>query len=152
VSRHILLDSTPLGIITKPQRGTLVPPITKWTASCLAAGHRIYVPEVIDYELRRELIRAGKVNSVARLDRLKARLRYLPITTVAMLRAADLWAQSRNSGQSTGNPLKLDIDVILAAQALTVSIPSGDDIIVATDNVGHLSRFAPADLWSNIAP
>ena len=68
-----------------------------------------------------------------------------------MLRAADLWAKSRNSGQATGSPLKLEIDVILAAQALTAQIPVGDDIIVATDNVGHLSRFVTADLWNNIS-
>ena len=48
--------------------------------------------------------------------------------------------------------MKLDIDVILAAQALTAQVPVGDDIIVATDNVGHLSRFVTANLWSNIAP
>jgi hypothetical protein len=48
--------------------------------------------------------------------------------------------------------LKLDIDVILAAHALTLVIPVGDIIIIATDNVGHLFRFVAADLWSNIAP
>ena len=152
MSRHILLDSTPLGLFTKPQRSIQVQPITLWVTACLAAGHHVYVPEVIDYELRRELIRAGKTTSIVRLDRLKTQLRYLPITTLAMLYAADLWAQSRNSGQPTGSPLKLDIDVILAAQALTVKIPVGDHIIIATDNVGHLSRFVTADLWSNIAP
>lgn len=151
MSHHILLDSTPLGILTKPQGSTQVQPITQWITDCLAAGHRIYVPEVIDYELRRELIRAGKTTSVVRLDRIKAQLRYLPITTAAMLQAADLWAQSRSSGQPTGNPLKLDIDVILAAQALTLIVPKSE-IVVATDNVGHLSRFVKADLWSNIAP
>lgn len=25
-------------------------------------------------------------------------------------------------------------------------------IVVATTNVGHLSRFVPADLWQNISP
>jgi hypothetical protein len=89
MSRHILLDSTPLGLLTKPIRNATVVAITQWAASCLAAGHRIYVPEVIDS---------------------------------------------------------------LAAQAFTVQIPTGDDIIVATDNVGHLSRFVSADLWGNIAP
>ncbi len=150
MTRHILLDSTPLGILTKPQRSTQVQPITQWTTSCLAAGHRIYVPEVIDYELRRELIRAGKTTSIARLDRLKGQFRYLPITTAAMLLAAELWAHSRSSGQPTGNPLKLDIDVILAAQALTLTVPESE-IVVATDSVGHLSRFVAAETWSNIS-
>ncbi|MEO7718666.1 MAG: hypothetical protein ABIY70_20910 [Capsulimonas sp.] len=68
-----------------------------------------------------------------------------------MLRAADLWAQARNAGQPTGDPKKLDIDVILAAQALTLDAPIAD-IVIATSNVGHLARFTTADLWTNIHP
>ncbi len=147
---HILLDSSPLGLLSKPVRGTVVP-ITHWAAGCLAAGHELYVPEVIDYELRRELLRAGKVNSVRELDRLKSAFNFLPITSPAMLLAADLWATSRQVGLPTGDPKKLDIDVILAAQALTLGVPT-NDLIVATSNVAHLARFVPADLWSNITP
>ena len=66
-----------------------------------------------------------------------------------MLLAADLWANSRQSGLATGDPKKLDIDVILAAQALSLGVPASD-LVVATSNVAHLSRFVSADLWSNI--
>jgi predicted nucleic acid-binding protein len=121
----------------------------------LAAGHRIYVPEVIDYELRRELIRAGKLSSVRELDNQKSRYVYAPITTDAMLLAADLWARMRNSGTPTGDPKKIDIDVILAAQAQTEAQRLGissTDVIVATSNVAHISRLATADLWQNIKP
>ena len=147
---HILLDSSPLGLLSKPVRGTAAP-IATWAAVCLAAGHELYVPEVIDYELRRELLRVGKVNSIRELDRLKSAFNFLPINSTAMLLAADLWATSRQGGQPTGDPKKLDIDVILAAQALTLGVLAGD-LIVATSNVAHLSRFVPADLWSNIKP
>ena len=68
-----------------------------------------------------------------------------------MLLAADLWSQSRQSGLATGDPKKLDTDVILAAQALTLGIPAAD-LIVATSNVGHISRFVSADLWTKINP
>ena len=148
---HILLDSNPLGLVSTPTRNTDAIAITNWTTDCLAAGSKIYIPEVIDYELRRELLRAGKSNSIKKLDGLKAIFRFLPINSAAMLLAADLWATSRQSGLATGDPKKLDIDVILAAQALTLGVPAGD-LIVATSNVGHLSRFVPADLWSNIQP
>lgn len=149
--RHILLDSSPLGLLSSPASSPQVAAIATWSVSCLAAGHRLDVPEVIDYELRRELLRAGKTAGVARLDALKTRLRYLPITTAAMLKAAELWAQSRRAGRPTGDPAKLDIDAILAAQALTLTAPPAD-VVVATANVGHLTRFVPADLWPNIVP
>lgn len=148
---HILLDSNPLGLASAPSRNAEAVVFTRWTAACLAAGHEIYVSEVIDYELRRELLRAGKTNSVQRLNRLKASLNFLPITSTAMLLAAELWAQSRQNRLATGDPKRLDIDVILAAQALTLGIPDSN-LIIATSNVGHLSRFVPAALWANITP
>ena len=151
MTRHVLLDSSPLGLLSKPVRSVEVIAISDWVEDCLAAGHRLYIPEVIDYELRRELLRAGKTQGVAKLDGLKTVLRYLPITTEAMLRAADLWAQSRRTGISTGDPKKLDIDVILAAQALTLPVPV-NQVIVATSNVAHISRFVAAEEWSTIRP
>jgi 7,8-dihydro-6-hydroxymethylpterin-pyrophosphokinase len=68
-----------------------------------------------------------------------------------MLRAAELWAFARNRGFQTADPKRLDIDVILAAQALTLEVPTAE-IVVATSNVGHLSHFVSALVWSEIAP
>ncbi len=150
MTRHILLDSSPLGSLSNPLQTAEVIAVSDWATDCLAAGHKLYIAEVIDYELRRELLRAGKVRSIAKLDGLKAVFRYLPITTPGMLHAADLWAMARRTGIPTGDPKKLDIDVILAAQALTLPVPQGD-VIVATSNVSHISRFVAADLWSNIS-
>lgn len=151
----IFLDSHPLSTIADPQVTPGVAAITRWALSLLAAGHRIYVPEVIDYELRRELVRAGKTASLRELDAQKSRYHYAPLTTGAMLLVADLWAQMRNSGTPTGDPRKLDIDVILAAQTITegraLGLPSLQ-VIVATSNVAHLSRMVTADLWTNIKP
>jgi len=76
MSRHILLDSSPMGLLSNPARTADVIAITQWSVSCIAAGHFLYVPEVIDYELRRELLRAGKNKGVARLDSFKATSRY----------------------------------------------------------------------------
>ncbi len=151
MSRHILLASSPLGVLSNPASTVDVIAITKWSVACVTAGHYLYVPEVIDYELRREMLRAGKTKSLAKLDSFKTTLRYLPITTATMLRAADLWASARRSGLPTGDPKRLDIDVILAAQALTLAVPVAD-LMIATTNVSHLSRFVAADLWTNITP
>lgn len=145
---HILLDSYPLGALSHPQPDLN---IVSWAAACQTAGHQIYVPEVIDYEVQRELLRARKYSGVRNLDALKAILHFLPISSPAMLLAADLWSQSRQSGLPTGDPKKLDIDVILAAQALTLGV-ANSDLVIATSNVSHIARFVSADLWSNITP
>lgn len=149
--KHILLDSSPLGTLSNPAQTPEVIAISLWAADCDDADHKLYVPEVIDYEIRRELLRAGKSAGIAKLNALKASLIYLPLTTDAMLLAADLWAQSWRRGQPTGDPKKLDIDVILAAQALLLGVPQ-PDLILATSNVGHLSQFVPAALWTDIDP
>ena len=62
-----------------------------------------------------------------------------------MTKAAELWAESRRLGRPTADPKELDGDVILAAQALAA------DAVVATENVGHLSRFVLAKHWTAIS-
>jgi predicted nucleic acid-binding protein len=115
----------------------------------LAAGVRVLVPEITDYEVRRELLRAGKNASVARLDTLALSTGYLPITTIAMRRAAQLWAQASQQGQPTAGDNTIDADMILTAQALTLGTP---DVVIATTNVSHLSLFVPAEHWQTITP
>ena len=52
-------------------------------------------------------------------------------------------------GIPTASPDALDADVILAACAATIGRP-GDQILVATQNVGHLARYCDARLWTTI--
>ncbi|QKQ77773.1 type II toxin-antitoxin system VapC family toxin [Nostoc sp. TCL240-02] len=107
-------------------------------------GSRVLIPEIADYEVRRELLRANKIKGIARLDDLGKFIEYLPIRTVAMRQAAKLWAQARQQGQPTASDKTIDGDMILVAQAMTLEVP---DIVIATTNVGHLSRFIAAELW-----
>jgi predicted nucleic acid-binding protein len=74
---------------------------------------------------------------------------YLPITTEVMLKAAELWATARQGGYPTAAPDALDGDVILAAQAILVE-NEGNEVTIATTNVGHLSRFIDACNWQDI--
>jgi hypothetical protein len=66
-----------------------------------------------------------------------------------MLKAAELWAQIRKQGKSTADDRALDGDVILAAQA-TLLAREGNNIVIATTNVGHLARFVQAKQWKDV--
>ena len=118
----------------------------------LLAGYRVIIPEIADYETRGEFLRRGATAGLARLDVLKARREYRPITTAAMIRAAELWADVRVTGKPTAHPEALDGDCIVAAQALVEAGP-GIMPIVATTNAVHLSRFPGIDArqWDTIA-
>jgi hypothetical protein len=107
------------------------------------------LPQGHDYEVRRELLRANKTAGIARLDILKPKLAYAPITTPVMLKAAELWAQARQMGRPTAHHQSLDADAIIAAQAAML-IADGHEVIVATNNVSHLSLFVPAARWQDI--
>jgi predicted nucleic acid-binding protein len=143
----VLLDSGPLGLLCQTRRSAVTRACEQWLASLLAAGRRILVPEIVDYELRRELLRIPRQAAIARLDALAQATEYLPITTLAMRRAAELWAQARQQGQPTAGDNTIDSDMILAAQALTLGTP---DVVIATTNIGHLARFVPAELWQAV--
>ena len=149
MTRVVLLDSAPLGLLTAPPRRAVALTCSQWLADLIAAGTRIIVPEITDYELQRELLRAGKTASIRRLDALGQATEYLPITTAVMRRAAELWAQARQQGQPTAADNTIDADMILAAQALTLGTR---EVVIATSNVGHLSRFVTAEVWQNITP
>jgi predicted nucleic acid-binding protein len=141
VTERIVLDAGPLAMISHPRRNR---EIADWLTARLRDGVEIIIPEIADYEVRRELLRAGKHKGIERLDQLKTQLTYLPLETATILRAAEFWAQARNQGRPTADPKELDCDVILAAQAERANA------IVATENVGHLSLFVEARDWRAI--
>jgi len=149
VSLTIVLDAGPLGLVTNPNLSPQSLACARWLQSLVTAGVQVVLPEISDYEVRRELLRAQKAKGIQRLDTLIGLLQYLPLSTAAMRQAADLWARARQQGYPTASDKALDGDVILAGQALTFEAP---DVLIATTNVGHLSRFAPAELWQDIRP
>ncbi len=144
-----MLDAGPLGLITNPNLSSGSVACAQWLQTHITSGSRIIIPEIADYEVRRELLRADKVKGIARLDDLAKLIEYLPITTAAMRQAAKLWAQSRQQGQPTAGDKTIDGDMILVAQAVTLRVP---DVVIVTTNVGHLSRFIAAEVWQDVAP
>lgn len=144
----VLLDAGPLGLLAHTRSSRIVLACQQWLASLKAVRRRILVPEITDFEVRREPLRIKQHQGVRRLDALALQLEYLPLTTAAVRRAAELWALARQQGQPTAASTDLDPDVILAGQALAL----GGAVVIATTNVGHLSRFVAAELWENILP
>lgn len=145
----IVLDSGPLGMLSNPAPGGLPGAAREWAQAVITDGRRLVVPEIADYEVRRELIRASKPMGVNRLDDLTASLDYLQLSTEAMRLAAELWARARRQGRSTATDPALDGDVILAAQALVLA-QQGGTVVIATTNPEHLARYAPAIHWRDI--
>lgn len=145
----VLLDAGPLGLVTNPKASPETLACKNWLEVLLLSGAEVRIPEIADYEIRRELLRADKLRGVQRLESLKSVLGYVPLTTQTMLKAAELWAQVRKQGKATADDKALDGDVILAAQA-TLLAKEGNNIIIATTNVGHLARFVQAKKWKDI--
>lgn len=148
----LLLDSNVVSRLCHPSREENRP-VADWLTGHLLRSSdslTIYLPEIVDYEVRRGLLhvafRSGQptTKSLRRLDRLSESLDYLPLTTPMMRRAASLWAEARHRGTPTAAESAVDGDVILAAQALEV------EGTVVTDNVRHLEQFVSARRWDQV--
>ncbi len=136
--KRLVLDSGPLSMIAHPRPSA---DVAAWLARLSELGVDVMLPEIADFEVRRELLRAGKSKSIRRLDIIRAQLTFLPLDSDVMLRAAQMWADARRRGRPTADDRELDVDVILAAQAEQAGAS------VATDNIGHLSQFVHAQSW-----
>jgi hypothetical protein len=153
MARIIVLDSGPLGLVCHRPGHPQGDVCRVWLDSLRLAGILVVVPEVADYEVRRELIRAGVGAGLARLDTLSISLIYDPISTPVMRRASEFWADVRRRGLPTAADQSLDGDAILAAQTALIGV-SGDTVTVATNNPAHLVRFPGIDArdWPSISP
>lgn len=122
----------------------------QWARTHIERGHRLVLPEIADYEVRRELVRAGLIEGAQRLDELGAGLGFVPVTSTMWRRAAELGADARNLGRPTAPDHALDGDVLLAAQALELSTEN-KEVVVATTNITHLSRYVAAARWDRLS-
>ena len=140
MARIIVLDAGPVGMACHESRNDEASDFRTWAWAEAARGSMIIVPEIADYEVRRSLLVHRSQASLARLDDLRIYPAiYLPLTTPAFRRAAELWAQARRRGDWTAGDQAIDGDAILAAQALEYC-SDADDWWVATENARHLAR------------
>ena len=152
MTKYIVLDSGPLWLLTQKVGQAEADACRRWAAAHETTGVRLIVPDLADYEVRRELTRKRAVGPLARLDAYVAAQpgRHLPLTSAAMRLAARLWADVRQHGVPTADPKELDGDAILAAQVLDAGLPV-TETVVATTNAVHIVRFhLDARSWSTI--
>ncbi|ACB50578.1 hypothetical protein cce_1228 [Crocosphaera subtropica ATCC 51142] len=149
MTKIILLDSTPVGLIINPKANLLAKKCQEWFKTLFERGYDVILSEIVDYEIRRELLRANKLSGIRKLNQLKYELIYLPITTEVMLKAAELWAEVRKKGKPTADNKALDGDVILTAQAVLLQ-ENDYEIIIVTSNIKHFSMFVDAREWKNV--
>ncbi len=150
MTRFIVLDSTPVGLLVhaRPELRTRV---EAWMGDLISSSV-VVLPEIVLYEVRRELVRLGAGRSIRLLDGLPGQMLYARLTTSILVHASELWAEGRRTGRPSAGPRELDIDVILAATALDLAATSDDEVIVATSNVGHLALCVDAREWQSITP
>ena len=144
MARLIFLDSEPLGLASQARGKPKADACRGWLQGLEMAGARILVPEIVDYEVRRELVRVGATAGLRRLDGLLMRFPLLPLDWPALLRAAELWALVRRAGVPTADPHALDADAILAGQALT-AVGAGNIATVVPATPVISSRFPGID-------
>jgi predicted nucleic acid-binding protein len=140
-----LLDSGPLGLLAHDRPARRIP-IQAWAVQEMSAGATVYISEVADFEVRRELtrlIRAGQLpaSRLNRLDRLANLCSFLAMSTTMWRRAAEFWADARLQGLPTASPAALDADVLVAAQAAETNAT------VITNNAVHIRRWVPVFNW-----
>jgi predicted nucleic acid-binding protein len=153
MARIILLDSTPPALVCRPRGHARGDACRRWLDTIRFSGILVVIPEIADYEVRRELIRRGARTGLTRLDSLAGRLVYDPLTTPIMRKAVEFWADLRRRGLPTAGEEDLGADAILAAHAALIGSPL-DTVTVATSNLRHLARFPGIDAqdWSTISP
>ena len=149
MAEFLILDSGPVGDLAGDPTSPRVIAATDRVRRAQGWAD-IVLPEIADYEVRRELARRRAGRSLVRLDFLKTLFQYDPITTAIMQQAADYWGRLRRGGRPTADRHALDADVILAAHATLIARP-GDRVAVVTTNPNHLARLVDVRDWDSLA-
>ena len=61
MSLIVLLDAGPLGMITNPKSSLENQACKDWAANLVSTGGGVVIPEIADYEVRRELLLVWQV-------------------------------------------------------------------------------------------
>jgi hypothetical protein len=155
----VFLDSNILSLINS--RSTSPEPIAceQWFYN-ISRKARLVSSELCLYEVRRGLLKASfqaadrkLVPGLQGLQELEAEdwVEFLVADRQVLDIAAELWAKAAANGQTSRSEKDIDIDIIISAhyQILVDEYP-GQQVVVATKNLKHLSRFCTAANWQDI--
>jgi predicted nucleic acid-binding protein len=151
----IFLDSGVIGLLCNPNPHPEAIAITRWFERMLCRGAYIISSTICDYEVRRGLrlssLQGGSTEGINKLNLFQEVIEFIPVTLEIADMSAELWAESKQQGKSTAQSNSLDADIVICASyRVWKSTYPGREIVIATTNVKHLSRFANALEWSEI--
>lgn len=153
----IFLDSNILGLINSGSESPEAIACDRWFYHLFRRASFVS-SELCLYEVRRGLLKASLQSDkpVPGLQGLKELeddgwVEFLVADRQVLNIAAELWAKAAASGQTSRSDKDIDIDIIISAHyQILVSEYPGQQIIVATKNLKHLSRFCTAENWQDI--
>jgi len=158
MSRIVLLDACTLGKVSNPNDTEENRRCREWSLDLRRKGTSVRVPEIADYEIRRELIRAYKSEGLRLLDETK-QFGFVSLSEASLILAAELWADAhRLIGRTASDDPKLDPDMIICGQAKVLAMAEGAGVVVATENLVHFVPFVDgtylvdAKPWYEIDP
>lgn len=151
----VFIDSGVLGKLANPTKYGEINDCLECLYGLLARGVNVCSSQLCDYEVRRSMVLEARnkphLTSLSNLNKLQGFINFLPVTSEVLLQAAELWASARSQGIPTADNKNLDADMIICShwQMLTEESP-GRYVVIATENVKHLSRFAESKNWRDI--
>ncbi len=152
----IFLDTGVLGYLCNPNPSEKSQKCKRWLYRVMARGATIITSEICKYEVKRSLILEqirNKSNSegIKRLEELRNEIEFLSITGEELDIAAEIWAESLIQGIPTAPEVDINIDIIICAQFRVLKRNNpGRYVVIATENVRHLNRFADALQFEDI--
>ena len=81
---NIALDSGPVGLLTTSIVSKDSIECERWMEEMSAGGHLIFLPEIVVYEIRRELLRINSKKGLLRLQTLNQNALFLAVNSPAM--------------------------------------------------------------------
>ncbi|AFZ45144.1 hypothetical protein PCC7418_3020 [Halothece sp. PCC 7418] len=129
----ILLDSGPLGKFVH-QRNTYQEQISLLNNFAKAEGISILVPEIIEIELKEELLKRDFIKSISKLNKFKRQDRIIPLNDSDRSLSIVIEEDLKSQGQQFASTIPSN-DGILVAQAINLKL-SGQykRVIILTEN------------------